>query len=535
MIRASFLAGCGLSILGFLAGPLRGQTSAPNDAAVRTLVAGLSSADADTRDRSEGALELLPHEKMAALQKVESEKTLPPDAQSLLDAIVQNSNRRYDVDLKQFKAGIPLFEWCEKTALADYEKDGHTNPNWDAMAQKGIAEAWERGAIIDTNKRNAVMRDAGEQLKAAIAAGCDDPTVLVSAGLVASNQGEDPSKVFEYFAKAAAVATARCPSPYFKIVIDNRVLKQYPFGYHGGATLKTRQEMCSVLDDMSIQYKILAQDPKAPVDGLVQMLDNAIADGQIAMVAPSYVFNCLFPSLEKIAPTDERVLGVKGRCNVTMAWEARGNGYANTVTPQAEALFAQRLATAEDALTKAWQLDPTDPAPPTDMLTVELGQGKSNAVMELWFARAMKANPDNEEACERKLLYLQPKWYGSPREMIAFGRQCLNEGNFFANIPLVLVDAHIALADMSGNPPAYYSQPAVWADINQCYHRYLTRYPWHADKRSWYAFLACNAGKWDIAQKQFDTLGSAVDLAPFGTQARLDQFKALVKAEVNQN
>jgi hypothetical protein len=42
--------------------------------------------------------------------------------------------------------------------------------------------------------------------------------------------------------------------------------------------------------------------------------------------------------------------------------------------------------------------------------------------MELWFDRAMKANGDSRRACWSKLDWLDPKWHGTPEEMLARDR-----------------------------------------------------------------------------------------------------------------
>ena len=73
------------------------------------------------------------------------------------------------------------------------------------------------------------------------------------------------------------------------------------------------------------------------------------------------------------------------------------------------------LAVAEAALTKAYELDPTDSTAAIDMLHVEYAQGKGRAVMEKWFKRAIAADPENPAPYRAKIQYL--KWYGSPQDM----------------------------------------------------------------------------------------------------------------------
>ena len=67
---------------------------------------------------------------------------------------------------------------------------------------------------------------------------------------------------------------------------------------------------------------------------------------------------------------------LKGQAGVDMAWQARGNGYANTVSAEGWKTFRERLAGAESDLEKAWQLDPKDVRIPLLMMTVCLGNEK---------------------------------------------------------------------------------------------------------------------------------------------------------------
>ena len=75
------------------------------------------------------------------------------------------------------------------------------------------------------------------------------------------------------------------------------------------------------------------------------------------------------------------------------------------------------------------------------MITVEMAIGEGNRdEMEKWFKRAMDADSDNLNACKQKLLWLEPKWHGSPEEMLRFARACRDTKNWRSGIPLVLAE-----------------------------------------------------------------------------------------------
>jgi tetratricopeptide (TPR) repeat protein len=235
----------------------------------------------------------------------------------------------------------------------------------------------------------------------------------------------------------------------------------------------------------------------------------------------------LYAALDGAFPNRAAWLVFKGHQYMLWAWDARGMGYANTVTPQGWRLMAQRLDLAEAALTKAYELDPSNPAAAVEMLAVVMGQNKARDVMEQWFQRAITADPDSLAACQAKLLYLEPKWHGSAEEMLAFGRQCLATRNWRGGIANMLIIAHMQLASYASNKEAYWHDPKVWDDISAVAARCVELHPENTYHRSVYAYWAWKCGRWDIANYQFKQLGDKVDLAVFGNNpAELARAKA---------
>jgi len=147
--------------------------------------------------------------------------------------------------------------------------------------------------------------------------------------------------------------------------------------------------------------------------------------------------------------------------------------------------------------------------------------------METWYKRAMEADPDNFDACGKKMYYLEPKWYGGPAEMLTFGRELLAGGNWEARLPFKLVDAHLTLSGYQKEGKAeYFTDETVWKDIEAVYERYLARYPDSVWDRSFYAKLASKCGRWTEAKSQFDKLGDKVMVGAFADRAEMDRFKA---------
>ena len=226
----------------------------------------------------------------------------------------------------------------------------------------------------------------------------------------------------------------------------------------------------------------------------------------------------------------------KARAYRIRAWMARGNGVASTVSETGGRLFSEYLEIAADSLERAWRNDPHDVGICIEMLRVELGQGQGRDRMELWFNRGMKLDPANLVLCGGKLWYLNPRWYGSKPEMLAFGRECTMNTNWSGRVRLLLADAHDALADEIGDEEGkaeYWRQPAVWRDIQMTFEQYFRLYPGEKDYRQNYAAYAAKCGQWQVFLDEAKSF-SKTNYAIFGGEQRYRELEKDALAHIKQ-
>jgi hypothetical protein len=208
-------------------------------------------------------------------------------------------------------------------------------------------------------------------------------------------------------------------------------------------------------------------------------------------------------------PSRVEPLLLKGEFYLKYAWEARGRGFAKDVPPEGWRLMKERLKVADAALSEAWKLDPSDPRAATIMITVKLGEESDPSEYFKWFDRAMEADPDNYDACYRAMYYLDPKWFGSPDELLRFAGVCRQTRNYRARLPLLVAEAHVDIArDTHPNDlSAYLSTPEPGRDIHDVFESYLALFPEDRMERTYYACLAALSHRWDDADRQFHILG----------------------------
>ena len=529
--RLAFLGAAGASLVAVMvtaAAPF--PATAPtgkDDDRIAKWVATLSAADPDAWSRGLAAVEDLPPVDLPLVEALAVQPGLPAPVADGLRAVLPRARQRAKLARRAADRLASQAAWMAKVGLAAYDRDGHANPKWDAAARSfltlGVPSVPPTGGAVNV----------GKQMRLALDAGCDDPDVLTYAALHVTGTRPETikmSRVTKLLEQADHAAADGRVGPLSKVIIDGRLIRSEAARFPDGLPEERKTALSARLDDMIARYHDLLKMPGLPPHVAVTEAQDVIRAGDAVGRRSKAVFDAVYPPLEALLPHDPDALYVKGLFYVNFAWKARGDGYANTVKQKGWKDMAARLDVAGEALTRAWGLDPQDAGPPTEMITVELGQGKGRDVMETWFQRAMAANPDDREACTAKLYYLEPKWYGSPAEMLAFGRECVAGGNWRGKVPFVLVDAHVSLAEYATDKDDYWLGTGVWDDVRSVYTEYLRRYPDDAATRGYYARFAYKCHQWKVLNDQFNILGDHVDHALFGNGTTAALTKARHRA-----
>jgi tetratricopeptide (TPR) repeat protein len=478
------------------AAPLPAAAAA--EAEVARLIADLGSDDPEARRKASVRLLNLGGEASAAVEAAIKRDNLDPGTQAVLRRVapvVAARARAEARDAREIEHGI-------KACVGAYDRGGKRNPKWDEDAREGIRQWIHRTA---TRNRRHPYDDAKvlEPLRRALGAGCDDPFVRYAAARVEGEQhGADTQAEAR---KLHAAARDLMESGYPP---DRKIFAWVKAVTIGGDENPDMIDRC-----LKLLPEALGQKDLPPRNAYDLARDLMLAATQLR--GREAAFNAVYPVYAAGRPDEAYPLLLRGNFYTEFAWEARGGGFANTVTPKGWKLFGERLAEAEAALTKAWEIDPTVAEVAVEMLTVKLGQGGNPQEHDTWFKRAVEADPDNYDAHFQKLYYLYPRWHGSHEAMLEFGHQCLSGENWRGGIPFILVDAHVQIARET-EAKDYFKRPEVWGDVERVYSGYLELYPENATARSRFARIACDNERWEEALRQFAVLGDKPDENVFG-------------------
>ncbi|MBI5115544.1 DUF4034 domain-containing protein [Candidatus Poribacteria bacterium] len=244
---------------------------------------------------------------------------------------------------------------------------------------------------------------------------------------------------------------------------------------------------------------------------------------------------------EKHCPKSSNPLRSKGSFHINYAWNARGSGWASTVTEDRWEKFNERLHLAEQYLTRAYELDPTDPRTPSALVKVTLALGYERDQMEQWFSRAVEADPKYYPAYRNKLTYLMPKWHGSRGEMFEFARECAANAPEGSRAEFMLRLAHKEMAYRWGDETGkdwthYYEDRKVWGELKSLYEKYLSKHPDSISDRNYFAETAFYAHDYEEAARQFDLIGKYIDTECWSEQYYYEcRSEAYAKAKRNKS
>ncbi len=118
-----------------------------------------------------------------------------------------------------------------------------------------------------------------------------------------------------------------------------------------------------------------------------------------------------------------------------LAWEYRGGGFADSVTPEGFAKFNEYLPRAGEHFKRAWFLHPELVEAPAKLIQVANASNTTGWRAEQWFHEAVKAQVDDEDAYKHYAWSLMPRWGGSQEQLVDFGRRCLLSGRWDTSVP----------------------------------------------------------------------------------------------------
>lgn len=203
------------------------------------------------------------------------------------------------------------------------------------------------------------------------------------------------------------------------------------------------------------------------------------------------------------------------------AWEARGNGDADSVTPLGWKLFAERVAKAREVLDESQAIARNDPGWYDAMLRVAIDQGWHAGRAQEFATQALTRFPGYFYLVRDMADYFLPKWYGVPGDTALYVKLASNriggaegEATYFFVAEIVLVDAESCY---SCTPPVM-----SWARIKRGFTAVKHLYGTNNYELNALAFIAVHTGHPQTARQAFQKIGERWDHDVWASRSQFD-------------
>lgn len=413
--------------------------------------------------------------------------------------------------------------WHRQTLVKGYFDCGVRSPVWDNQASNALTKfaLVRAGTLSDKSIRATVITNLTTE---ALQSGCEDP-------LIRYVHWQRHGPPLSSTTNAVQIARDLAATRYHPVLKSRACLDSFNAIYAWGTNRVP--PAANELRNLAMQHFVEALKD----DDLPEAEIFSLGNDLVPLMWNTNLTARLWPPIEKaLIPRHGTVPAAQyliGRMYSDWAWQARGSGYADTVTDEGWKLFAERLERAEVALRAAWSLSQKMPQIADAMIWVCIGRSYPRVEMERWFRRGQELAPGYNQLYESKAEYLMPKWHGSEAQVLEFGRECVVSTNVAGKPRLLLVSIHESL-ERAGRKSrqvdrSYFARASVWSDLKSAFEAYADGAPTVGTWNKSFAKYAWYAQDWETLNRQLPKIRKP-DPAFFGGTEQFNRMLTEAKA-----
>ena len=402
-----------------------------------------------------------------------------------------------------------------RTLDGAYDAVGQKDPKWDAPAHAVLERMAVRfsdygfGLLYDTGTTAADTNDSLAALADA-AKDCPDPLV----GYCRASLYRAVGRTDDYLALLREVAPKIIDGPY-------PVYRRMTAANAMSARFKDEPQWAKQRDALAVDVLLeKTADPRERRFILNRVIELLWNDGEdfrgVSFPVKGAERQTLIDALAAHPDADPWTLNMlRGYHGIAFAWEFRGSGYANTVTPAGWAGFRRHIALARTALTAAYEAEPNYPESSAAMCTVCMAESVDGRE---WFDRAITAQIDFMNAWGNYGESVRPRWGGTMKALLDLGREAVQTGRFDTMTPYFMENAVNMMRQENAIGDAVYRVPGVWDALDDMFDGYLKalprglQVPWNASRRAAYAW---KCGQYAEAKRTLDLVGDQIEPTAF--------------------
>jgi hypothetical protein len=261
------------------------------------------------------------------------------------------------------------------------------------------------------------------------------------------------------------------------------------------------------LADYRNDAKCVFQDGEPQLQSIVDGVDMLLDDGNDWDVTKA--------GLEKVHdrfPDSALVAIIEAQFWYDYAWNARGTGFADSISADGNALFHDRLLRAQKILAQSKTTATAYPIWYEIAVSVSYLVGDSPIERNRLFKEGAKRYPTYLPLYYRRANYLQPRWYGDWKKMDRFiNWSTANTADKMGQSMYARLYWWVS-SRMKDNESLFRDTKAKWPRMKQGFKDLVARYPDSQTLQANFAAFACQAGDRDefLRQREHVTDATAI-------------------------
>jgi len=188
---------------------------------------------------------------------------------------------------------------------------------------------------------------------------------------------------------------------------------------------------------------------------------------------------------------------------VSYAWQARGSGYAHTVTPEGWKLMKERLDAAGKILKESREKGEVDVCWFSTALTLGIGQQWDKGLFDKLVAEALKAEPTYWHIQTERAYSLLPRWYGEEGDWQTYALEVADASEGLGDEAY----ARIVMRQSDFYADVVRDGRAKWPHTKKGMETLLKKYPESITLQNFAAMLGAYGRDREFSQFWFEKLG----------------------------
>jgi hypothetical protein len=209
------------------------------------------------------------------------------------------------------------------------------------------------------------------------------------------------------------------------------------------------------------------------------------------------------------------------------AWQARGDGNADSVTPEGKRLLNERAKLAETELNQAFELPAKCPEWYYVMLQVGRAKGWEVEDLTTLFQRASAFEPEFFYYHQELALSLMPRWRGKEGDLEKFAEESANHAG---GKPGQILYWQITQAIMSNRELGNIPQQLSWSRAMLGYQALVEQYGATPLRQNQLALMAAKFGDYMVTDETIAQIGDRWDQGTWGTREYFEKVRTWARS-----